>query len=208
MCWPLLTMPMQTVLTRMLSTARSLDRPLVMAMPVAREMEVGMEEGPGVRPPRLVTLMMRPPPTLRISGMERRIRRTAPHTFRSKSYSHSSSVTSSKGLARETPALLTRMSTRPKLSRAVCTTRSALSGWETSADRGSTIPSVAVRMSMAASSSFSWPRATITTRAPSSAMRCAAALPMPSLPPVTMATLSVSPRSITLTSLLQNTDPR
>ena len=189
-------MPMQTVLTRMLSGARSLDSPLVMAMPVARDIEVGMEDGPGVRPPRLVTLMMRPPPTLRISGMARRISRTAPQTFRSKSYSQSESLTSSKGLAIEMPALFTRISSRPKFSRAVLTTSSALAGSDTSAAKGNTTPSVAVRMSCAASSSTSGRRATITTRAPSSAIRCAAALPMPSLPPVIMATLSVKPISI------------
>ena len=151
---------------------------------------------PGVRPPRLVTLMMRPPPTLRISGMHFRISRMAPQTFSSKSDSQSSSDTSSKGLAMETPALLTRMSTRPNWSSAVPTTRSGVSRSMTSAERGTTTPSVAVRMSWAARSSTSWRRATMMTLAPSSAMRMAANLPMPSLPPVTMATLSLNPRSM------------
>ena len=129
---------MQTVETRMLSFAKSLDRPLVMAMPAAREMEVGMDAGPGVRPPRLVTLMMRPPPTLRISGMDSWMSRTAPQTFKSKSYSQSSLDTSSKGLAMEVPALLTRMSSRPNWLRVVCTMLRALSGSVTSAEMGST----------------------------------------------------------------------
>src|SRR5438105_11791245 len=98
---------MQTVVTRMLSLARSFDRALVMAMPAALEMEVGMDDAPGVRPPKLVTLIMRPPPTLRISGMTDRIKRIAPQTFRLKSASHSVSLTASKGLAMDVPALFT-----------------------------------------------------------------------------------------------------
>ena len=80
----------------MLSDARSLDRPLVMAMPAARDMEVGMEFAPGVRPPRLVTLMIRPPPALRISGTDCWMSRTAPQTLSSKSDSQSSWLTCSK----------------------------------------------------------------------------------------------------------------
>src|SRR5882724_264149 len=190
--------PMQTVLTRMLSLARSFDRPLVIAMPAAREMDVGMEDGPGVRPPRLVTLMILPPPTLRISGMTARMKRTAPQTFKLKSDSQSSSLTASKGLAIETPALFTRMSMRPKLSSVVCTTRVMVAGSATSPWTGSTVPFVAFWISSAAAFSTSGRRATMTTRAPSSAMRWAAAFPMPSLPPVMIATLSFSPRSIPL----------
>ena len=90
--------PMQTVETRMLSEATSLERPLVMAMPAARDMEVGMELAPGVRPPRLVTLMIRPPPALRISGMDSWMSRTAPQTLSSKSDSQSSWLTSLEAL--------------------------------------------------------------------------------------------------------------
>ena len=184
------------MLTSMLSLARSLDRPLGMAMPAAREIEVGIELAPGVRPPRLVTLMIRPPPTLRISGMDARIRRTAPQTLSSKSSSQSSSLTSSNPLAMDVPALLTRISTRPYRSTAVLTTRAAVALSVTSAERGSTSPSVAVRISFAAASRTSCRRATIITFAPSPAMRWAAAFPIPSLPPVTMATLPSNPISM------------
>src|SRR5262249_19582139 len=119
--------PMQTVVTRMLSLARSLDRALVMAIPAAREIEVGMDDAPGVRPPKLVTLMMRPPPTLRISGMTDRIKRIAPQTFRLKSDSQSASLTVSKDLAMDVPALLTRMSMRPKLLSVISSTRLTVS---------------------------------------------------------------------------------
>src|ERR687892_1478386 len=101
---------MQTVVTRILSFARSFERPLVMAIPAAREIEVGIDDAPGVRPPRLVTLIIRPPPTLRISGIAALIRRTAAQTFKSKSASQSASLTSSKGLAIDTPALFTKIS--------------------------------------------------------------------------------------------------
>ena len=110
---------MQTVVTRIFSLARSLERPLVMAIPAAREIDVGIEAGPGVRPPKFVTLMILPPPTLRISLIESCINRTAAQTFNSKSDCQSSWLTASKGFAMEVPALLTMMSTRPKLSVAV-----------------------------------------------------------------------------------------
>ena len=84
-----------------------------MAIPVARDIEVGIDEGPGVRPPRFVTLIILPPPTLRISGIDFLMRRIAPQTFSSKSDSQSSSLTSSKGLAMETPALFTKISNLP-----------------------------------------------------------------------------------------------
>src|SRR5215472_5660807 len=188
--------PMQTVVTRMLSWARSLDRALVMAMPAALEMEVGMDDALGARPPRLVTLIMRPPPTLRISGMTARIKRIAPQTFRLKSDSQSASLTASKGLAMDVPALLTRMSIRPKLLSVISSTRLTVSAAVTSPCTGNTVPPVAVRMSCAAASNTSGRRATKTARAPSEAMRWAAAFPIPSLPPVTMATFPVSPKSM------------
>ena len=182
----------------MFSLARSLDNPLVMAIPAAREMEVGMEAGPGVRPPRLVTLMIRPPPTLRISPMESCISRTAAQTFSSKSDCQSSWLTLSKGLAMDEPALLTIMSTRPKLSTAVL-----IIFWEApsvvmSKARGITEPSVAVLISCTAWSSTSWRRATMTTLAPSLAILNAAAFPIPSLPPVMIATLPSRPMSIVI----------
>ena len=72
-----------------------------------------------VRPPGLVTWMIRPPPTFRISAMDSCISRTGAQTFSAKSDCQSSWLTLSKGLAIEEPALLTMISTRPKLSTAV-----------------------------------------------------------------------------------------
>ena len=120
---------------------------MVIAIPAALEIEVGIDAGPGVRPPRFVTLMIRPPPTFRISMMEFCIRRTAAQTFSSKSDCQSSWLTLSKGLAIDEPALLTMISTRPKLSTAVL-----IIFWEApsvvmSNARGTTEPSVAVLIS-------------------------------------------------------------
>ena len=61
-----------------------------------------------------------------------------------------------------------------------------------------TSPPPAARISAPAASSTSRRRAQIATRAPSSASAVAAALPIPSLPPVTMATLPLSPKSMIL----------
>ena len=102
---------MHTVFTSILSDAKSFDSALVIAIPVAREIDVGIDEGPGVLPPKLVTLIIRPPLFLRISGITALMSLTAPHTFRSKSSSQSTSLTESKCLAIERPALFTSMST-------------------------------------------------------------------------------------------------
>ncbi len=51
----------QTVLTRILSGSKSLERALVKAIPAARLTEVGHEPAPGCLPPGWVMLMMRPP---------------------------------------------------------------------------------------------------------------------------------------------------
>jgi NAD(P)-dependent dehydrogenase (short-subunit alcohol dehydrogenase family) len=100
-------------ITKGLSKDLGEDNILVNTIPVALDIEVGIDEAPGVRPPKFVTLIILPPPTLRISGIDFLIKRIAPHTFNSKSDSQSSSLTSSNGLAIETPALFTRISNLP-----------------------------------------------------------------------------------------------
>src|SRR5438876_674926 len=53
---------MQIVFTRILSGAYSLARDFVRLIPAARDTLVGNPRADGVLAPRLVTLMMRPPP--------------------------------------------------------------------------------------------------------------------------------------------------
>src|SRR5205823_6986000 len=65
----------------------------------------------------------------------------------------------------------------------------------TSAASGTISAPVALRMSPMACSSTSLRRAQATTRAPDLANRSTAALPSPSLPPVTIATLPLRPSS-------------
>src|SRR5262249_39999682 len=76
------------------------------------------------------------------SGMTARMKRTAPQTFKLKSDSQSSSLTSSKDLAIDTPALFTRISTRPKRSSVVSSARFTVSCSATSPRMGSTTPPV------------------------------------------------------------------
>ena len=178
---------MQTVLTRILSAANSLDKALVSASPAARVTVVGMDLARGCLAPMLVMLMMRPPPCLRMWPIARRARRIAPKSLRSKSACQVSSVTDSNTPVAEVPALLTRISMRPKASIAPATTRAQSSARLTSACIGATLPPAAT-ICAATASSNSRPRATMTTLAPSAANITAVALPIPWVPPVTMAT--------------------
>ena len=117
-------------------------------------------------------------------------------TLRSKSACQASSPTFSKGAAAEVPALLSRMSTPPNCRTVAATTASHSEARDTSADSGrSSAPAVALRISSAARSSTSLRRAHMVTRAPDRARRSTAARPSPSLPPVTIAILPLSPRS-------------
>src|SRR5262249_35328574 len=185
---------MQMVFTRILSGAYSLASDLVRLMPAARETLVGSPRACGTFAPRLVTLMMRPPPRFFMWGMQSRQSRMAEKTLRSKSCCQPTSSTRSNEAAAEVPALLTRMSTPPQ-SRTTSSTKAPIwSAFVTSTDLANTWPP-ALRMPSAVFASTSARREQIATRAPSAARRCAAARPSPSLPPVMMATLSFSPRS-------------
>src|SRR6267142_2504784 len=186
---------MQIVLTRILSAAYSLARDLVRLRPAARVTEVGRARGWGALPPTVVMLTMRPPPRFFMWGMTRRDMRTAPMTLRSQSACHVSSSTFSKAAAAEVPALLRRMSMPPHWATTALTSLSQSAARLTSATWASTWPLVVLRISSAVWSRCSLRRAQIATRAPSAASFSAAARPSPSLPPVMMATLPLSPRS-------------
>ena len=127
--------------------------------------------------------------------MTRRQKRTAAMSLTSMSAAHVASSTFSNGPADDVPALLTRMSTPPCAASVASTTASTSASRVTSATWASTCTPVCFRMASAARSSTSLRRAQITTWQPSWAKRMAVARPSPSLPPVTMATLPVRPRS-------------
>src|SRR5438552_3958227 len=133
-------------------------------------------------------LITRPPLFCRImSFVAARVMRNAPRRLTSMTRSQSSSFMRTRRPSRMTPALLTRMSTRPNRCLAASTNRSASSRITASATTPRTAPprassSLAERWSRAAS------RPETTTAAPASASNVAIARPMPRLPPVTIAT--------------------
>src|SRR6185503_911249 len=102
-----------------------------------------------------------------------------------------------KMTSRRMPALLTRISTRPKASTAALTIASAFFGSVIESVEATASPpafSMAATVSCAGPSSRPEPvrlapMSHTTTRAPSAAIACAMARPMPRPPPVTMATL-------------------
>ena len=186
---------MQIVLTRMLSAANSLASDLVRLMPAARVTLVGSARAGGALPPPIVALTIEPPPRSRIDGTTPRQKRTAPITLSWMSASQASSSSDSRPCAADAPALLIRMSTPPNSAVTALTNRSTSAADVTSAACANTSPPVSARSSSAARSRFSARRAQIATRTPSLASRRAVASPIPSLPPVTIATLPSSPSS-------------
>src|ERR1035437_9881319 len=194
-CCPARTRPMHTVFTRIWCGANSFDSALVNASPAARVTVVGIDLARGCLAPILVMLTMRPPPCRFMCGIARRASRIAAKSLSSKSACQMSSVTDSNSPVAEVPALLTRMSSRPNALTASATSFAQSSARLTSACTAATLPPAA-RISSATLSSNSRPRAAITTLAPSAASRNQGALPMPCEPPVTIATLSFSSKSI------------
>src|SRR5205807_1172083 len=103
-------------------------------------------------------------------------------------------------LSRMMPALLTRMSTLPKASRAVCTIPAAPSNSLTESKLGTAVPpaaSISLQTSTAGRSSVASPdrlapTSLTTTLAPSAARHRANSRPIPRPEPVTMATRSSS----------------
>src|SRR4030095_6876100 len=98
------------------------------------------------------------------------------------------------------PALLTSMSTRPKVARVACTARCTSASSVTLLGTASACPPAAAIWS-ATSSSSSLRRPVIVTLAPSCANVRAMAAPMPVPPPVTMVTLSASRMDVSLSGL-------
>ena len=102
-----------TVFTRMPAPAYSLASALVRAMPAARASEVGTE-APGAALPAGVVVLMITPPRFLSAGSTARVQCTAPYSFNCRSSLSRSSSISSNEYALPVPALLTRMSMRPK----------------------------------------------------------------------------------------------
>src|SRR5437588_10655275 len=118
-------------------------------------------------------------------GRKRRVMRTSPFTFVSKTLRSSSSLDSSNGARPSArPALLIRMSTPPSSPTAAATKRSQLAGSVTSSSRATSVSSRSTR------------RAPPATRTPASASIRAVDRPKPDEAPVTIAVLPV--RSTTL----------
>src|SRR6266571_58024 len=140
--------------------------------------------------------------------MMARAQRNAPTYLTLKSCRRSSSTTVSMGpvAVAEPPGgepLFTRMCRPPSCVAAWATMASTCARLVTSATSGMTRRLVSAASSRAAASSVSFVRATIATSAPSRASSRAIALPMPRLPPVTIAHLPSSPRSIALLPLIE-----
>jgi len=109
---------------------------------------------------------------------------------------HSSSFTSSKGKDASRPALLTTMSRRPNRFTVSAMNRSGSPCCWMSTAMACTSAPVAERIAAAVCWSRSSRRAQNATLAPSCASLSTVALPTPSLPPVTAATLPFNPNSI------------
>src|SRR4051794_1507556 len=98
---------------------------------------------------------------------------------------------------------VTRMCMPPSCCAASATIRSTCSLLVTSAARGTMRRFVSAANCRAVASRSAWFRATIATSAPSRANSRAMALPMPRLPPVTIACLSCNPRSMAFSPVLE-----
>ena len=107
--------------------------------------------------------------------------------------SQSSTVNSVEEPYGNEAALFTRMSTPPNCFTVSATIRFTSSVEVMSAEMATTLPPVASAISFAACSRRSRRRATITTLTPCPARAVAQALPIPTLPPVTMAVLPLMP---------------
>src|SRR6266446_5662208 len=161
---------------------------------------------PALRALPPLMLMMRPQPAVFMNGMTAREQRSAPTYLTLKSSIKSSSTTLSIGpVAVVAPPvwdpLLTRMCSPPSCSAASATTRSTCSLLVTAAASGRMRRFVAAASSRAVTSRSPLVRATIATSTPSRANSRAIALPMPRLPPVTIACLPCNPRSMALSLL-------
>jgi hypothetical protein len=144
------------------------------------------ETSPAIEP----RLTIAPFPYRSISLPNSRQPQKTPFTFTSMSSLYSSSVTCSQLFHRPSPALLTRMSQRPKRRSVSPAASATYSELLTSSCMMSTSYPFAFRCAWP-SLATSIVRDAITTYAPNSARASAIARPIPFPPPVTKATLSV-----------------
>src|SRR5882724_5281682 len=154
---------------------------------------------PARRPDSPPMLMILPHPLRCMCGAAALAHRIYPTTFVLMSSSNSSSSADASGPVTTPPgvdALFTRISTRPSWA-TVASMRSRTDFvLVVSQTIGTMRRRVAAASVLAASSSTRRSRAQIATSTPSPASSWAIALPMPLLPPVTIATFPVSPRSM------------
>ena len=145
------------------------------------------------------TLMIEPPPALRMAGSALRVPRKTPLVFTAMIRSHSSSVVSSMRSALAMPALLTNTSSRPKRPSAVCTASSQSASLVTSRCTYTASPPASVMLR-----STAWPsssrRSPNTTLAPSATNSSVSSAPWPLAPPEINTTF---PSSLPMIWLLQ-----
>jgi DNA-binding winged helix-turn-helix (wHTH) protein len=161
----------------------------------ARLMVVGKVFSAGCLAATMLRLMMRPPPCFFMCGIAARAVRMCANSLISRSFCHAASSTFSNGSCPVAPALLTTMSMRPKCFTVSSMNRSASPGLAASATTGNTSPPDFLSSSANALST-SGRRAQSATLTPSATSRSTVARPMPSLPPVTAATLPRNPSSM------------
>src|SRR6185437_11025003 len=148
-----------------------------------------------VSPP---TFTIRPHPAFRMYGAHALHIRKYPTNFVFRSSSSAFSSASSKSFRTRPPgaaAQLTRISTLPSSAAVFATSSRTARESVVSTGRGTTVPFVDARISAAACSSAEAVLEAMTTATPSAASLRAVSLPIPTLPPVTMATFPVKPRS-------------
>src|SRR5580698_4702100 len=174
-------------LTRMPCGAPSADMTFISAMPAARDTAVGAPLARGALAPVFSTLMMRPHFRSFIPGQQRRARRIAANSFRSRSSCQMSSVIWSDGIARDMPALLIRISTWPNVLITAANVLLMSSAFETSHWNVATLPDAPADAVAWASARLSGLRAKIATLAPEAANSFAMARPRPLLDPVMIA---------------------
>ena len=129
-----------------------------------------------------------PPPRAFIAGYTALAARKAARRLTSSTWSHSSADRSCGSFRIVTPALFTRMSMRPKVSR-VCVTIASISDSRVTSTGIPIAREPSASIWASADAVFSGLRAATTMSAPAAAIPVAIASPSPPFPPVMMATL-------------------
>src|SRR6185369_867205 len=139
-------------------------------------------------------LMIRPLPAGIICASDSWVRTNAPPKFTSIACHHSAGRACQAGpIGPLMPALLTRMSTAPSLSRSSATAAAVARRSVTSAETAAATPPARL-ISPTAAASSPGDRAMSATAAPAPASRALSSLPRPRLPPLTSATMPSSGR--------------